>query len=187
MSKSADAAYNPQGITKNVVLRNCTWIRKSDGVCLHRPSGFYYWRPWRFHDGKMSRTWKSLDTTNLPIPKERYAKLRYPAEGHAPVPNNGAQETLAGKMGVVIRRYLQDGCPDKHEANRAGQTLDDETAHCATLLEFWDAFSVSAGAQLRAFPSPFVILSGKNYMGMVYNMVNSDPKLADFEGCALLR
>jgi hypothetical protein len=32
---------------------------------------------------------------------------------------------------------------------------------------------------LDCFPSLFVILSEKNYMGMFYNMVNSDPKLAD--------
>ena len=32
---------------------------------------------------------------------------------------------------------------------------------------------------LDSFPSLFVILSEKNYMGMFYNMVNSDPKLAD--------
>jgi hypothetical protein len=32
---------------------------------------------------------------------------------------------------------------------------------------------------LDGFPSLFVILSEKNYMGMFYNMVNSDPKLAD--------
>lgn len=32
---------------------------------------------------------------------------------------------------------------------------------------------------LDAFPSLFVILSEKNYMGMFYNMVNSNPKLAD--------
>jgi len=32
---------------------------------------------------------------------------------------------------------------------------------------------------LDSFPRLFVILSEKNYMGMFYNMVNSDPKLAD--------
>ncbi|HEV2380842.1 MAG TPA: site-specific integrase [Terriglobia bacterium] len=124
--------------------KNRVWIRKADGVYLHSPSGFYYWRPWRFINGRMIRTWESLDTTSLKIAQERYAKLRYPSEGNAPVPSNGAPAPLPEviTMGRVIRHYRDSKYPDKHKQPRKGQNLTDEESHCETLLKFWDTVPV---------------------------------------------
>jgi hypothetical protein len=151
MSKKKSKTYNRQGMTKQKVVpkkpkknskQDRTWIRKADGVYLHRQSGFLYWRPWRLLNGKMTRTWESLETSNLTIAKERYSQLRYPKEGKPPVPSSGIQTGTAVTLGQVIRRYIADGYPDKHKAKRTGQTLDDETAHCELLLEFWDLVPV---------------------------------------------
>ena len=45
---------------------------------------------------------------------------------------------LAKNMGEVILRYEADEYPDKHKQKRTGETLDSETTHCNTLMEFWE-------------------------------------------------
>ena len=45
-------------------------------------------------------------------------------------------------MGQVIRKYEEDGYPDKHKALRIGPTLESEKNHCKTLLQFWDNIPV---------------------------------------------
>ena len=114
-----------------------TWVCKADGVYLHNPSGFYYWRPWRGINGDRKRTWETLDTTNLTIAKERYSKLKYPS-------SQPAQPAPTVTIGQVIRHYSGAGYPDKHKQPRTGQTLDDETTHCDRLLEFFDHVTVES-------------------------------------------
>jgi hypothetical protein len=135
MSKIEETAYTPQGMTQTALPEKPkTWICKADGIYLHVPSGFFYWRP----GGRKHRTWENLLTTALAIAKERYAKLRYPAE--KPVAEPKPDVT----MGQVIRKYIQDSYPDKHKAKRTGQTLADEEHHCETLLKFWDHLTVDS-------------------------------------------
>ena len=134
MSKEIGTAYTPQGMTQAVPEKPKTWIRKADGIYLHRPSGFLYWRP----GGRKNRTWENLLTTSLAIAKERYAKLKYPSERPVEAPKPDIT------MGEVIRHYAESGYPDKHKGMRTGQMLDDETKHSDTLLKFWDHIPVTA-------------------------------------------
>ena len=136
MSKSELTAYNPQGMTQAVPEKpkKKVWTRKADGIYLHVPSGFFYWRP----GGRKHRTWENLLTTSLTVAKERYAKMKYPTEKPAAPPPPDVT------MGQVIRRYIEDKYPDKHKQPRSGQTLADEEHHCDTLLGFWDHILVTA-------------------------------------------
>jgi integrase len=119
------------------------WNREADGIYRHVPSNKLYWRPWV--DGK--RTWESLGTENLKLAKETYHKrvAGLPA-GVTKKTTSTASVPAGPTMGQVIRKYEDDGYPDKHKALRIGPTLESEKNHCKTLLQFWDNIPVdSAG------------------------------------------
>jgi len=117
------------------------WNREADGIYRHIPSKKLYWRPWV--GGK--RTWECLGTENLKLAKETYHKR---AAGLAAAVTEQstptAQVQTGPTMGQVIRKYEEDGYPDKHKALRTGPTLEDETNHCKILLQFWDAIPVGS-------------------------------------------
>jgi hypothetical protein len=87
MSNEIGTAYNPQGMTQNALPEKPkknekkVWTCVADGVYRHHRTKMLYHRP----GGRANRTWESLQTTNLSVAKERYAKLRYgaPPGGHA--------------------------------------------------------------------------------------------------------
>ena len=125
-----------------------TWNREADGIYRHIPSKILYWRPWI--DRK--RTWESLGTANLKLAKETYHKRA--ASLQAAVTEQAAPITpipAGTTTGRVIRKYEQDGYPDKHKATRTGQTLKDDKKHCKTLLpeHIWIPTRKPAWAKLQ--------------------------------------
>ena len=123
-----------------------TWTRKADGIYLHQPSGFFYWRP----GGRAHRTWENLLTTSLAIARERYAKLKYPTEKPA------VEVKVDVTMGAVLQHYAGSGYPDKHKGLRTGQTLADEERHAETLLGFWEHLAVQSCGPAALRPLPHV-------------------------------
>ena len=119
------------------------WNREADGIYRHIPSKKLYWRPWV--GGK--RTWECLGTENLKLAKETYHKRAAGLPAAVTEQSASTAQVQTGPtMGQVIRKYEEDGYPDKHKALRTGPTLEDETNHCKTLLQFWDTIPVgSAG------------------------------------------
>ncbi|HOC54740.1 MAG TPA: site-specific integrase [Verrucomicrobiota bacterium] len=119
------------------------WKREADGIYRHLRTNKLYWRPWI--DGK--RTWECLGTENLKLAKETYHKRVVGVSARGAERVASASPIPAGPTtGQVIRKYEEDGYPDKHKAHRIGPTLEDEKKHCKTLLQFWDGIPVdSAG------------------------------------------
>ena len=111
------------------------------GIYRDTKSGRFYERP--TIAGK--RTWRKLVGNSLELSRAEFYRRRTTiANGQEPY-----RETVEGTLarppeavktvGDVIRRYQNDGFPDKHLLSRPESTRASEEQHCRALLPFWNS------------------------------------------------
>src|ERR1035437_6444050 len=86
--------------------------RVESGIFRYIPSGVYYERP--KINGR--RTWRSLETANLKYAREELHRRR------SGMVEREAQQAKKPKVtvGEIVRRYVQDGYPDRQKQPRQG-------------------------------------------------------------------
>jgi integrase len=100
------------------------------GIYRKTANGVYYERP--SLNGR--RTWRSLKTKNLKHARETLHKNRTESKDG----QNFQIELKTLTVGDILRRYQNDGFPDKHLGKRSARSIENETYHCGNLLKFWD-------------------------------------------------
>jgi len=99
------------------------------------------------------RTWRGLVGESLELSREEFFRRRTAvASGQDPYRKTTPplEATVAGStdeartVGDMIRRYQNDGYPDKHLLSRPASTRASEEQHCRNLLPFWNSVEVKA-------------------------------------------
>ena len=121
---------------KKAVPPSAQFERVESGIFRYIPSGVYYERP--KINGR--RTWRSLETANLKYAREELHRRR------SGMVEREAQQAKKPKVtvGEIVRRYVQDGYPDRQKQPRQGRTLQCEKRNSTVLLKYWDAFTVDS-------------------------------------------
>jgi len=123
------------------------------GIYRDTKTGRFYARP--TIAGK--RTWRKLVGDNLELSREEYYRRRtavansqdpYHKTRSLTDANPAGFAEAARTVGAVIRRYQEDGCPDKHLLPRPESTRASEEQHCHTLLPFWECIEVTVVSDL---------------------------------------
>jgi len=119
------------------------WKRVADGIWRNLASGTLYERP------KLGLSWtfRSLYTNTVKSARAELARRisarRFPVATATPAANPIAEIKPASvTVSQIVRRYQQDGYPDRHKQARQGSTLKSEQRHCLSLIEFWDKLPV---------------------------------------------
>lgn len=97
-----------------------------------------------FIKGEYRWTFRSLLTKNLKLAKEEYHRRKVSrAAGPGNSPRIRISDAAEVIVGVVIQRYVEDGCPDRFRKERPIKTKQTEQHNCETLLEYWDRIPFS--------------------------------------------
>src|SRR5579859_2531156 len=119
------------------------------GIYRDTKTGRFYERP--TIAGK--RTWRRLVGDSLEFSREEFYRRRTAVangedpyrKARPPIEATVARSTEEVRtVGDVIRRYQNDGYPDKHLLSRPESTRASEEQHCRNLLPFWNSVEVKA-------------------------------------------
>lgn len=80
---------------------------------------------------------------NPPKTDPQHAPGPQPPSGPQPSASSQTSQSREKTMGDVIRKYMDDGYPNKYKQKRQGKNLYDEERHSKKLLEYWEFIPVA--------------------------------------------